>query len=90
MKKPRKNETALHLNYEKLLQDYQILMTSIVTYWIALMVGIIIAIITEKFFFGIFFVLIIGISVFLTIVGIFELALMKENLLAIISEVKEN
>lgn len=72
MKKPRKNEAALHLSYEKLLQDYQILMTSMVTYWIALMVGIIIAIITEKLFFGIFFVLIIGISVFLTIVGIFE------------------
>jgi len=70
---------ALNRKYNQLLVDYQLLVTSLVTYWIALLVGLIVAFITQKLIFGVFFVMIIGLSGLLTILGLFYvLGLRKE------------
>ena len=66
--------------YSKILQDYQILFTSIVTYWIALIVGLIIAYVTERFIFNVFFVGVISISALITLVILFQLTNLKDRL----------
>jgi len=75
--------------YSKILQDYQILFTSIVTYWIALIVGLIIAYVNERFVFNVFFVSVIGISAYFTILGIFYLLDFKEELEEIVQEIEK-
>ena len=66
--------------YERLLLDYQLLVSSLVTYWIALSIGLIIAFITQKLIFGVFFVLVIGMSSLLTISGLFYVLYLRDRI----------
>ena len=74
--------------YSKILQDYQILFTSIVTYWIALIVGLIIAYVTERFIFNVFFVSVVGMSAYFTMLGIFYLLDFKEELEEMVQQIE--
>jgi len=66
--------------YELLLLDYQLLVSSLITYWIALSIGIVIAFITQKLIFGVFFVMVIGMSSLLTISGLFYILYLREQI----------
>ncbi len=79
---------VLQLEFFKTLQNYQIALTSLATYWTALIVGIIVAYATEKLAFTLFFVLAIGISAYLSILIIFYLHHLQERLDEIIAKVQ--
>ncbi len=85
MNAQKTSKAIKQLEYAKALQDYQILWNGIITYWIALAVGLIIAHITDKLAFDVFFVSIISISALGTILILFELG----NLTDRIQEIQE-
>ena len=84
-----KKKEVLKLQYAKILQNYQILLNSIVTYWIALTVGLIVSYITDKLVFGIFFVTLVGVSALITLLSFFQLILLKDNLRMIIDNIEK-
>ena len=84
-----KKKEVLKLQYAKILQNYQILLNSIVTYWIALTVGLIVSYITDKLVFGIFSVTLVGVSALITLLSFFQLILLKDNLRMIIDNIEK-
>ena len=71
---------VFQLEHSRVLQEYQILWNFITTYWIALAVGLILAYITEKLIFNVFFVGVISISALITLVILFQLTNLKDRL----------
>ncbi len=88
MKIQKSPASTLQLRYAKILQDYQILWSAIITYWIALTVGLIIAHLTEKLVFNIFFVGIISTSTLITLLILFQLVSLKDRLVEIREEIE--
>ncbi len=88
MKENKIGKEVQQLEFSRTLQDYQIAFNSLVTFWVALIVGLIIAYITERLVFGVFFVTVIGISAYVTTLTVFYLLSLRDELEETITLVK--